>query len=253
MQDKANSRQPTELSPLTVETDGAVRLLRLNRPEKRNAMNSPLVESLSRALQETADDDDVRAVVLCGAGSAFCAGGDLSEFKNAGSDRFDEIEARSLLISRTLEALSTLPKPVIGAVHGFAYGGGAALALSCDILVLSESASLSYPELPNGIVPSLVLAGVQRHLGSKQAFAALSLGEPIPANRAFELGLANEVVDDGCHESAALELAHRLSRVDRIAMRSFKQLFHRSPHLTAADAMQAARDVNSYTTLRKMV
>lgn len=252
-----NVSDPTQtqiqVAPLTIETHGAIRLLRLNRPRKRNAMDTELVQSLSDALADIAASGDVRAVVLAGAGSTFCAGGDLSEFKDLGPEDYDRIRQRSLMISNVLETLTVLPQPVVGAVQGYAYGGGAALALNCDMLVLSPDAQISYPELENGIVPSLVLAGVQRHVGVKRAFEALSIGGAMSADTALELGLANKVVPAGEHEAAALEIADRLAHVDASVMQTFKSLFYRTLDLSVAQAMQAARDVNSYTHLRKMI
>src|SRR5580698_10685429 len=143
---------------LLTDNDGAVRVLTLNRPEKRNALNMPLSEALLDGLREADRDAGVRAIVLTGAGPGFCAGADLSEFAELQSNKAALVERRSELTMELHGAFAKLTKPVVTAINGAAMGGGAGLALAGDIAVMAATAKLGYPEVKHGIVASVVMA-----------------------------------------------------------------------------------------------
>src|SRR5919205_1960597 len=177
---------------LLTEDRGAVRILALTRPEKRNALDTALSRGLLEALRAADEDDDVRCVVLTGAGPGFCAGADLSEFKGLRDPK--AAETRAELTMQLHLAFSKMMKPVVTAINGAAMGGGAGLAIAGDLAVMSESAKLGYPETKHGIVAAIVMANLVRQAGRKAAFELVALGEPISAERALELGLVNRVV-----------------------------------------------------------
>ena len=227
---------------LLIENRGAVRLLILNRPEKRNALDTALTKALLEALRATDEDDDVRAVVLTGAGPAFCAGADLAEFKGLVDPQ--AAEARSELTMNLHLIFSKMIKPVVTAINGSAMGGGAGLGLAGDLAVMAETAKLGYPETKHGIVASIVMANLVRQVGRKSAFELVALAEPIGAARALELGLVNRVVPERLVVQEAVHLAERLAAVHPPAMALTKRLFHEVADLPLEQALEKGRDAN---------
>jgi enoyl-CoA hydratase/carnithine racemase len=140
------------MNPLLSENYGAVRVLTLNRPDKHNALNTQLTQQLLDALRATELDDTVHAVVLTGAGKSFCAGADTREFSSLVPDNPTAVMRRADLTTALHLSFSQLSKPVIAAVHGNALGGGAGLAIACDLVVMAEDVKFGYPELQHGIV-----------------------------------------------------------------------------------------------------
>lgn len=227
---------------LLVEDRGAVRLLTLNRPEKRNALDTALSRALLEALRGADEDDAVRCVVLTGAGQSFCAGADLSEFKGLADPQ--AAEARAELTMHLHLAFSKMVTPVVTAINGAAMGGGAGLAIAGDLAVMAQSAKLGYPETKHGIVAAIVMANLVRQVGRKAAFELVSLAEPVSAERALALGMVNRVVADGDLLSAALDLAAQLAAVSRPAMAQTKALFYEVCELPFEQALERARDAN---------
>ncbi len=227
---------------LLVEHRDAVQILTMNRPEKRNALNSELTEALLEALRAADKDDSVGCVVLSGAGQGFCAGADLAEFKALQDPA--AAERRAELTMQLHLAFSRLSKPVVTAINGAAMGGGAGLAIAGEMAVMAQSAKLGYPESKHGIVAAIVMANLVRQAGRKAAFELVSLGEPIGAARALELGMVNCVVPDEALMKEAIHIAQRLAAVPRHAMAETKRLFHEAAELPLAAALERGRDAN---------
>jgi enoyl-CoA hydratase len=166
---------------------GGVRHLTLSRPERLNALNSAVLDALTRHV-ETAGPDGAACVVIAGAGErAFCAGADLDEIDGLSSDEAHAFIRRG---QRAMNAVDTSPIPVIAAVDGFALGGGFELALSCHLVVASDRSRFGLPEAKIGCMPGF--GGTQRLLtavGRAAAFHLLLTGEPVDAQRAWEIGL----------------------------------------------------------------
>jgi enoyl-CoA hydratase/carnithine racemase len=232
------------MGTVPVNDFGAVRVLTLNRPEKRNALNTALTQALLDALRAAEADDAVACVVLTGAGEGFCAGADLAEFKDLTPENRHLVEARAELTMQLHLAFPKLAKPVITAINGAAMGGGAGLAIAGDLAVMSEEATLGYPETRHGIVAAIVMANLVRQAGRKAAFELVALGEPIDAQRALALGLVNRVVPRAQLMDVALALAEKLAAVSRPAMRLTKQLFHEAADLPLAQALERGREAN---------
>jgi len=226
-----------------VEDRGTVRILTLNRPDKLNALNTALTQALVDAFEAADADDGVRAIVLAGAGRGFCAGADLAEFKDLTPAHQDRVLKRADLTCRLQSMMQGLKKPVVSAVQGAAVGGGAGLAIGCDMMVAGETLKFGYPELKHSIVPALVMTGLQRSLGRKAAFEMVSLGRLIGAQEAVAMGLANRVAADPL--AAALEIAETWAAASPLAMAAVKQLFYRVSDLPYDAAMAAGRDVNA--------
>ena len=229
---------------LRTEDLGAVRILTMNRPEKRNALNTALTRALLDGLRAADAAEPVAAVVLAGAGQSFCAGADLSEFKELTPEKQHLVEERAELTMRLHLAFSRMAKPVVTAINGAALGGGAGLAIAGDLAVMAASAQIGYPETRHGIVAAIVMANLVRQVGRKAAFELVALGEPIGAEKALALGMVNRVVPDHDVLSAALVFAEKLANTKTEALRATKQLFHQAADLPLEDALKRGRDVN---------
>jgi enoyl-CoA hydratase/carnithine racemase len=227
---------------LLTENRGAVRILTMNRPEKRNALNQALTQGLLDALRTADADESVGALVLTGAGQGFCAGADLGEFKELGAGL--AAEDRAELTMQLHLAFTRIKKPIVAAINGHAMGGGAGLAIAADLAVMAEGAKLGYPEPKHGIVAAIVMANLVRQVGRKAAFELVSLGEPIDAEQALRLGMVNRVVARENLLSGALQLAEKLASVRREAMAETKRLFHEVADLPLAAALERGRDTN---------
>ena len=230
---------------LLTEDRGAVRVLTLNRPDKLNALNNELTTALLVAIQAADADAAVRALVLTGAGRAFCAGADTSEFATVVNPNNPEsVLARANLTTRLHMSLPRLSKPTVAAARGHAQGGGAGLCLACDLVVAAPSLKLGYPETKHGIVAAVVMTGLVRHVGPKKAFELLSLGQPLAADDALALGMVNRVVPEDKLLDEAVAIAMQLASVHPPAMQATKELFYRVMELPYDQAMAAGRDVN---------
>jgi enoyl-CoA hydratase/carnithine racemase len=227
---------------LLIENRGAVRILTMNRPEKRNALNSELTQGLLDALRAADADESVGCFILTGAGPGFCAGADLSEFKDL--QQALAAENRAELTMQLHLAFSRIAKPVVTAINGHAMGGGAGIAIAGDLAVMAEGAKLGYPEPKHGIVAAIVMANLVRQVGRKAAFELVALGEPIDAQRALQLGMVNRVVEQKNLVPEALALAEKLAAVKRPAMAETKRLFHEVADLPLAAALERGRDTN---------
>ena len=229
---------------LVVKDRDGVRLLVMNRPDKRNALNTTLTRALLNALEDADDDESIGAIVLTGAGQGFCAGADLAEFKDLTPDRAHLVEARARLTANLHGIFRLMKKPVVTAINGAAMGGGAGLAVAGDMAVMAESAKLGYPEVRHGIVAAIVMTNLVRQLGRKAAFELVGLGKPVVSLRALELGMVNRVVRDEDCVKEAVAIATELAAVSRPAMALTKQLFHEVAELPFAEALERGRAAN---------
>lgn len=235
---------PTEPVVLA-ETRGHVRLITLNRPDARNALNKELLEALHGELERAGSDSAVGAVVLTGAGSSFCAGADLKEVKQ-GIDgdgfwsRYDRATA-SMIVHQLLPRLT---KPVVAAVNGYAVAGGCGLAMSSDLVVASSEAHFGYPEVRRGLVPAMVMVSLSRVVGRRAALDLLLSGRLIDAEEALRLGMVNRVVSPEHLVSGAVEYAAEIAENSGSAIRITKALFNQISELDYDRALENARDVN---------
>jgi enoyl-CoA hydratase/carnithine racemase len=202
-----------------VTRDGRVALLRLNRPEARNALSPELMEALAAELERLDPDPEVRCAVIAGSEKVFAAGADIKAMAERSFEEALRHPAASFW--RRLAAIKT---PLVAAVSGYALGGGCELALACDMIVASETAVFGQPEILLGIIPGG--GGTQRLarvVGKQRAMEYVLTGKRFDATTAHELGLVNEVVDSGTWLEAALELARTVAAQPPIAARLGKQ------------------------------
>jgi enoyl-CoA hydratase/carnithine racemase len=196
---------------LSIERRDGVAVVTLQRPEKRNALSIDLRVELAEAFASLGADDSVGCIVLTGAGPAFCAGMDVTQF---GGDREHK---RRLVETSTgaFEAVGACPRPVIAAVNGPALAGGFALALLCDVRIAAESATFGFPELPRGIPPSY--ASARAAMTSAAAAEVALTGRIFDAAEALRLGVVSEVVAEGAAADRSLELAATIAGAPRSA------------------------------------
>lgn len=230
---------------LLCEDDDGVRTLTLNRPEKLNALNLALTTALHEALVDAEKDSTVRSVVLSGGGRAFCAGADINEFSELTPDNQSAVLHRAHLTTQTQAQLRKLSKPVVSAVQGAALGGGAGLAIGCDMMVVASDLQFGYPEVRRSIVPAIVMAGMRHQVGQKLAFEMVSTGRLLDASEALNEGLANRVTDSAEVLSTAQQIAKGWATASPEAMAAIKSLFYRVGELPFDEAMQAGRDTNA--------
>ena len=222
----------TETGVLDVQVTDGLAVVTLRRPEALNALNMELKEALAAWLNEVRYDDSVRAVLITGAGRAFCAGGDLSEMDPLRTPH----EARmrqDRLLREIFVPLAQLPKPVVAAVNGHAHGGGLSLALACDIVIADESAAMSLGYVHRGLVPDCgILYFLPRLAGTARAKELLLTGRRFDAREALEMGLIARTVPGENLMSAAMETARSLANGASVALGMTKTLVDQSWQLT---------------------
>jgi enoyl-CoA hydratase len=196
-----------------------VALLRINRPEARNALNLEVRKLIARHLTELTEDEATRCVILTGNEKSFAAGADIKEMAGAGT-----IEMMQRGTDKLWRAIYSCPKPVIAAVNGFALGGGCELAMTCDIIIAGESAKFGQPEVKIGIIPGG--GGTQRltrAVGKYKAMKYILTGELIGALEALATGLVSEVVPDTEVEARAVAMAAQIAELPPLAIRLAKE------------------------------
>lgn len=217
-----------------VDRSGSVQIITLNEPRRRNALSLQMREELRLAVQAARDDDAVRAVVLTGAGGFFCAGGDIASM----SDDRQAGVYRLHLLNRAVEALLTVPLPVVAAVEGGAYGAGLSLVAACDHVVAAEDARLcsSFGAIGLGTDGGLSWS-LPRRVGHGRAAEIIMFGEVVDASRAERIGLVERVVPSGTARDAALERAGLLASRSRRSLAANKATLG-----TDLDALRVALD-----------
>jgi methylglutaconyl-CoA hydratase len=194
---------------LHAEVEGRTLILRLNRPDCRNALSFSLINKLSDALSAIPNDDSVRSVILTGEGTCFCSGMDLREAVGEGTKRLSAVTLLTAF-GDLIGQIRRCPRPTIAALNGDALAGGAGLALACDFTIASETACLGYPEVRSGMVAAIVLADLVQAVGSRYARELLLTGKRITAPEAERKGLVSRVVTHEPVLTHAKAFAHSL-------------------------------------------
>ena len=237
--------QPMSSRLLVREDRGAVAILTLNRPDRRNALSRALLAQLRDALDEAGVDTGTRAVVVTGAGAAFCSGMDLKEAveMDATLDGEHAIVAVLKEFADLVHRLHTLPKPTVAAVNGDALAGGAGLMSACDLAVVAGSARIGYPEVRRGLVAAIVMHDLIRQIGDRRARQLLLTGELISGELALDWGLVNAVTPAETCLDEAIRIAQGLVECGPQALATTKRLLDetegRPPNLRGAAAISA--------------
>jgi enoyl-CoA hydratase len=208
--------EPIMAENVLLERRGRIALIIINRPDKLNALNIATRKELADALDELRNDEEIRVVVITGAGEkAFVAGADINEFAGRTA-----VQQRAVMTARNVFiSAEDFPKPLIAMINGFCLGGGCELALSCDIRIASDRAKFGQPEINLGIIPGG--GGTQRMtrlIGEGKAMQMVLTGEMIDAQEAYRLGLVNEVYPAADLEAKTMEMAGKIAEKSPIAL-----------------------------------
>jgi enoyl-CoA hydratase/carnithine racemase len=220
-------------SVVLCERRGAVAVLTLNDPARRNPYSMKMRQLISRHLESVQDDESVRAVLITGAGGNFCAGGDVSEW---GEWTIGQTRTRLEVAGQNARYIALGNKPVVAAVEGFAFGAGLSLACASDYCVASEAAKFSCAFVKMGLVPDTGLFwSLPLRVGMAKAWEMISLGGVVEAAEAARLGLVNATVAPGGAFEAGLEVANRYAALPAVTLRLLK-----NARIQAASSLDAA-------------
>jgi enoyl-CoA hydratase len=214
-----------------------IAVVRINRPEVRNALNLAVREQLAQHFTTLGSDDVTRCIILTGGEKVFAAGADIRDMVER-----TPVEIMARRSERLWEPVATCPKPVIAAVNGYAFGGGCELAMHADIIVAGEGASFGQPEVKVGIMPGA--GGTQRltrAVGKYRAMRMLLTGDPVPARDALAMGLVSEVVPDAEVFDTAMKIARTIASMPPLAILQIKEAVLAGQDASLATAMMLER------------
>lgn len=227
----------TAYDTIIVSSEQAVGLIELNRPQVYNSISRQMVKEVVEALIAFDHDDTIHAVVIHGRGKAFSSGADIDEMANNST-----IEMELLNQFADWDRISLIKKPIIGAVHGFVFGGGFELALSCDMLVAAENTEFSFPEISLGVMPGA--GGTQRLtklVGKTKAMEWVITSKRVTAAEAERNGIVNYVVQNEIVLEEAMRLANKIAAQPPIAARLIKESVHKAVDYSLYEGMQFER------------
>ena len=230
-----------EFKHLVIEKENKVGVLRINRPEAMNSLNTEVLEELLMAVEQVKNDQDIFVLVITGEGKAFVAGADISEMST-----MDPVQARSFAEAglKVFREIESMEKPVIAAVNGFALGGGCELAMACDIRIASTKAKFGQPEVGLGVTPGFGgTVRLSRLVGPAKAKELIYTGNIIKADEALGIGLVNSVSEPEELMGAAMEMANKISSNAQLAVRYSKQSINRSFETDVETAMDIERNL----------
>ena len=242
---------PQENSSVIYQVDEGRALLTLNRPEKRNALNDELIRGLKEALREADADNEVRSIVIQGAGADFCSGADLSALQKISESSVAENLEDAQSLMELFILMRRVRVPVIAAVKGRALAGGAGLATACDIVLAARSARFGYPEVKIGFVPAMVMAILRRNVSEKRAFELITRGAEVSAEEAERIGLVNHVFDDEAFDEEVKLYTAGFRKVSRSAVMLSKQLLYQMDGMTFDAALESGAEINAIARMTK--
>jgi enoyl-CoA hydratase/carnithine racemase/predicted DNA-binding antitoxin AbrB/MazE fold protein len=230
----------TPVAPLLVNKSGGIARLTLNRPQRRNALSRELVQLLDTALESIAADRETRVVILAAMGPIFCSGHDLTEMTGRAQDEYRALFEHC---SQMMLRIRRMPQPVIARVQGMATAAGCQLVAACDLVVAAQDALFATPGVKIGLFCTTPMVPIVRSVPAKVAMEMLLTGEPITAQRAYEIGLVNRVVPADQLDLAIDELARSILASSPLTIQIGKSEFYEQLHLSEADAYARAVDV----------
>lgn len=228
-----------------VTVAGGILTATLNREDKRNAIDTAMIDALLATLERADLDATVRVVAIRGAGRDFCAGMDLNELLASADQSLDQNRKAALHFAEIFIRMRRLPKPVVAVVHGRALAGGCGLATACDLILASESAQFGYPEVQRGFVPAIVMTMLRRAVGEKVAFDLATTGRLLDGTEAAAAGLASRVYEDADFEEQAAEVLRVLAEASSSALAFTKQQFYQLDGLGFEEGLRLGADVNA--------
>jgi 2-(1,2-epoxy-1,2-dihydrophenyl)acetyl-CoA isomerase len=229
--------------PVIFERDGAVATIRLNRPDRLNAVDAELAPLLLEAVRRAGREEGIRALVLAGEGRAFLAGGDVGAFHEAGDGAQEMVRGLIGLLEETIGALDRLRMPIVARVQGAAAGAGLSLMLAADVIVASDDLKLSFAYTSIGTTPDGGLSwSLPRAVGLHRALGIALLGEQIDAARALELGLVTKVVPRDGLDAEVGRIAGRLAAGPTQAFARTRELLRASSRHTLSEQLALERE-----------
>jgi enoyl-CoA hydratase len=237
---------PGSYEKVGYEVAGGVATVTLNDPDKRNMLSGQMLSELVAAMKQARDSEEVRAVVLTGAGEkVFCAGADLGGF--AAEVPLVEKHFASDLFLEFFRLMPRLGKPSLCAVNGHCLAGGMGLMLSCDLVIAKEGATFGTPEINVGAFPYMIMAIIYRNVPRKKVNEMMLLGERLSGEQAVEYGLANKVVPADGYDAAVAEWAGKLASKSPVLMRLGHDAMYRQQDMAVDDALEFLRSQLSLT------
>jgi len=241
----AGRKEEMDYRNLILKREGGIATITMNRPEKLNALNGEMTDELAQASREIGQDSEVRAVIITGAGRAFCSGADLSapEFNVSSSAASLQLMKKATQVTI---GIRDMPKPVIAAVNGFAIGGGCNLALACDIIIASEEAKFSEIYVLRGLHPDFGgIYFLPRAVGVARASELLLTGRIIDASEADRIGLVSRIVPADQLENVTRELAATLAKCSPLAISMTKASFHQALTMDLSTSLECEAKAQS--------
>lgn len=217
--------------------DGRIGRIRLNRPERYNALNRAMIREIVEAMERFDQDETVAVIVLNGEGKSFSAGADIEEMVDATPVSMELLDPFA-----DWDRISRLHKPLIAAVHGFVLGGGFELALACDLIYATPETQFAFPEVGLGVMPGA--GGTQRltkRIGRTRALEWLWTGDRMPASEAQQLGIINRIVEADQLEAHVLTVAERIAAQPVMSVRLIKDAVDKAGNLSLQDGMDHER------------
>ncbi|MGE0603957.1 MAG: enoyl-CoA hydratase [Xanthobacteraceae bacterium] len=241
--------------PIVLREDhGPVAMLVLNRPAARNSLSQAMIDTLTDEIAKIRDDKAVRVLIIAANGPGFCAGHDMKEMtaRRADSDKGRAFFAHMFeSCAKMMMSIVHLPKPVIAAVGGAASAAGCQLVASCDLAVASREARFATPGVDIGLFCSTPMVALSRNVTNKHAMEMLLTGDLIPAQRAYEIGLVNRVVEIETERHEALELANRIASKSAYTLKIGKEAFYRQRELDLESAYRYTAQVMTENMLAR--
>lgn len=225
--------------------DSGILTATLNRPEKKNAIDTPMIDALLDVLARADLDAGVRVVALRGAGGDFSAGMDLNELLASADRSVEENRDAALRFGEIFLRMRRLPKPIVALVRGRALAGGCGLATACDLVLAAESATFGYPEVQRAFVPAIVMALLKRVTGEKIAFDLAATGRLLGASEAAAVGLVSRVYEDSDFDDQTGEVLRALAATSGSALAFTKQQFYQLDGLSFDAGIRLGADVNA--------
>jgi enoyl-CoA hydratase/carnithine racemase len=231
---------------LTLEREGAIAVVTLNRPQRRNALSLDLMQELIRCLDEIARDRELGAMILAAAGKVFCSGHDLSEMTGRTINEYRNIFD---VCTELMQKLQSIPQPVIAEVQGIATAAGCQLVAACDLAIASDQASFATPGVKIGLFCTTPMVALSRAIGRKRAFEMLVTGEWVDADTAADWGLVNRVVPAADLANETRKLASRIAAASPLVIGLGKQAYYTQIDLDQPKAYAYAKEVMSMNAL----
>ena len=227
----------TDPDYIQVEKENQIGIIRLNRPKQLNAINRKMVSEILQALEEMDKDEEIRVMVLTGNGKSFAAGADIDEMAEDTSVSLEWLNQFA-----DWDRIHCIKKPLIGAIHGFALGGGFELALSCDILFCSEDVQFGFPEIKLAVMPGA--GGTQKLtklMGRTKALEWLWSGEMMPCKEAMNYGVVNKIIPAELLWEETMKYARSLAAMPPLSVRMIKDAVNKAVDYSLYEGMQYER------------